>query len=274
MRIIVHISDLHFGRIHKPTVEPLRQAIVAIQPHLLAVSGDLTQRARDSEFAEAREFLAGLPQPQIVVPGNHDVPLHNLYSRFRVGVRRFQDYFGHDLAPSYKDEQIAVAGANTARSLIWKGGRINTQQIQALEERLCGLDPAITRVIVTHHPFDLPAHYHKGHLVGRARIAMQKLAACGVDLLLAGHFHLSHSGHTAERYKIAGHSAIFVQAGTAISSRDRGEANSFNLIRILPGAIEVERHSWDTETGAFAVLSSQVFHRMPVSGWAPAVLPA
>jgi len=82
VRTIVHLSDLHFGRSDPRLVEPLIKTIRDLNPNLIAVSGDLTQRARSHEFQEARAFLDSFPQPKIVVPGNHDVPLYNIYNRF------------------------------------------------------------------------------------------------------------------------------------------------------------------------------------------------
>ena len=81
MRTIVHVSDLHFGRVDEATAQPLVRQVKALQPHLIVVSGDLTQRARSGEFQDARRFLESLPQPQIVVPGNHDVPLWDVARR-------------------------------------------------------------------------------------------------------------------------------------------------------------------------------------------------
>ncbi len=74
------------------------------------------------------------------------------------------------------------------------------------------------------------------------QMAMEGLAQAGVDLLLAGHLHLHHTGLTAQRYQIEGHSALVVQAGTTISTRGRGEANSFNLIRIERPKITIEHY--------------------------------
>jgi 3',5'-cyclic AMP phosphodiesterase CpdA len=82
MRKIVHISDIHFGRVDYATVKPLVRAAVEVAPDLVVVSGDLTQRARASQFRAARAFLDGLPGPQLVVPGNHDVPFYDVVSRF------------------------------------------------------------------------------------------------------------------------------------------------------------------------------------------------
>ena len=90
MRTIVHVSDLHFGRVDPALLEPLHDAVHELQPDLLVVSGDLTQRARRAQFAAARDFLAGLPQPRIVVPGNHDVPLYDVARRFLAPLARFR----------------------------------------------------------------------------------------------------------------------------------------------------------------------------------------
>jgi 3',5'-cyclic AMP phosphodiesterase CpdA len=268
MRTLVHLSDIHFGRVDETILPAMIAQINEVHPNVVAVSGDLTQRARVDEFRQARAFLNALPKPQIVVPGNHDVPLHNVYARFRRALDAYRQYIADDLEPFYADPEIAIAGCNTARSLTWKGGRISQAQVSRIAERMCSLGPDITKILVTHHPFDLPENYRARSLVGRAAMAMERLLSCGVDLLLAGHMHLSHTGHTALRYKIAGRSAIFVQAGT-LSTRGRGEANAFNVLRIEHHAIEVRRMSWRPETGAFMETSCETFQRSP-EGWARA----
>jgi len=115
LRTILHVSDLHFGRIDPATLEPLLAAAKEIRPHVVVVSGDLTQRARAWQFREARDFLAALPQPQVVVPGNHDVPLYNVALRFADPLANYRRYITDDLEPFYRDDEIAVAGINTAR---------------------------------------------------------------------------------------------------------------------------------------------------------------
>jgi len=167
MRTIVHLSDLHFGRIDPLLPEPLVECVEAVRPDLVAVSGDLTQRARPEEFEQARAFLDALPSPQIVVPGNHDVPLYNAYLRFFGGLRRFRRYISEDLEPTYADEEMAVIGLNSARSLAFKGGRINLRQVEQAREWLCSFPPRVAKIIVIHHPFDLPPG-HGGRVVGRA----------------------------------------------------------------------------------------------------------
>ena len=107
-----------------------------------------------------------------------------------------------------------MLGLNSARSLTFGRRPLERRQIRRAAARLRGVDPELVKIIVTHHPFDLPDDYDAEHLVGRAKMAMAQLAEVGADLFLAGHLHVSHVGHTAERYKIDGHSALVVQAGT------------------------------------------------------------
>jgi 3',5'-cyclic AMP phosphodiesterase CpdA len=267
MRTIVHLSDLHFGRVDRQLIEPLIKTISETKPDLVAVSGDLTQRARSHQFVEARAFLDALPEPQIVVPGNHDIPLHNIFARFLGPLDKYRRYITDDLQPSFADEEMVVVGVSTARSLTIKGGRINQEQVARVREKLCSFDDEMVKILVTHHPFDLPERYSDRDLVGRARMAMAGLAECGADLFLAGHLHVTYSGHTAKRYNIRGHSALVVQAGTAASTRGRGEANSFNVIRLNHPNISVERLSWNPESVSFVLASEEHFQHSS-DGWA------
>ena len=261
MRTLVHISDLHFGRTDPAVIEPLLARVKSLEPDVVVVSGDLTQRARAAEFRDARAFLDRLPAPQIVVPGNHDVPLYRVWERIASPLGKYRRIIGSDLEPSFVDDEIAVVGINTARALTFKNGRINEEQIRAIHRRFDPLARTLTKVVVTHHPFHLPDDPDNDVIVGRARKAMEVFSRCGVDLLLAGHFHTSQTGDTSERHELAGYSALVVQAGTATSTRGRGEHNSFNAVRVGDGEITVERQVWQPEAGAFACEQIDRFRR-------------
>lgn len=265
MRALIHLSDLHFGRVDPAILAPLVQFIGEVKPDLVAVSGDLTQRARTEEFIAAREFLAAIPFPQIVVPGNHDVPLHNLFSRFARTLDRYRRYITRDLQPVFSDAEIVVAGVNTARALTWKDGRISRWQLEKLRATLQMAPPDRTKIVVTHHPFDLPAGA-SGRVVGRSRLAMKTLADCRVDLLLAGHFHIADTSQTAKRYKMPGYSGIIVSSGTSTSTRGRGQPNSLNVIQIDRPNLTIERRTWRPASGLFDVLSVEFF-RHTSEGW-------
>jgi 3',5'-cyclic AMP phosphodiesterase CpdA len=262
VRTLLHLSDLHFGRLNPATLEPLREAAGRVRPDLVVVSGDVTQRARARQFRAARDYLASLPGPQLVVPGNHDVPLYDVFSRFLRPLDNYRRYIADDLEPFHQDEEIAVIGINTARSLTFKGGRINERQVARVRERLCGLPQTVTTIIVTHHPFDLPEGHPSADLVGRARMAMETFVECGTDVIISGHLHVAHMGHTAIRYKIPGHAALLVQAGTATSTRERGEPNSFNVLSIDTPRISVTRYVWEPAQREFLPSAVEVFRRV------------
>ena len=266
MRTIVHLSDIHFGCINEALVEPLIDTVRQVTPDLVVVSGDLTQRARAYQFKQARAFLDALPKPQVVVPGNHDVPLHNVFARFLQPLDKYRRYITSDLRPFFRDNEMAVLGVNTAIALTIKGGRVTRDQVGWMHETFCTLDPKVIRIVVTHHPFDLPDGHDERHLVGRARMAMDILASCGVDIFLAGHLHTTHTLQTATRYRIKGHSALVIQAGTATSMRGRGEGNAFNVLRLDGPRLEVQRHEWQIREGRFQVSGAEQFHRTP-DGW-------
>ena len=245
MRTVAHVSDLHFGRIDPKVLQPLRATLESIAPDVLVVSGDLTQRARASQFRAARAYLDTLPRPQVIVPGNHDVPLYNVVARFLAPLRNYRRIVSNDLEPTFIDDEVAIVGVNTARSLVFKGGRINEEQVARVRGLICNLPESVVKILVTHHPFDVPADGEHGQIVGRARMALTRLADCGADVLLSGHLHESHVGHTADRYRIAGLSALVVQAGTATSERTRESANSFNVLRLSAKRVEIIAWLWN-----------------------------
>ena len=265
MRKIAHLSDLHFGKTDPDVLPALAATIKAARPDVIVVSGDLTQRAKDHEFQAARAWLDTLAFPRIVVPGNHDVPLYNVFMRAFAPLTRYRRYFGDEMAPFHADGEIAIVGVNTARSLTFKDGRINREQVAATYHRLHGVGEAAVRIIVTHHPFEHGGS--EGHdLVGRASMAMTGFAGCRVDLILSGHLHASGTGLSAKRYELAGYSALMIQAGTATSVRRRDEPNSFNMIhvdRLDDGRprITVERWTWNGEGRAFAASTADRFTR-------------
>ncbi len=267
MRKIVHLSDIHFGTADHAVADIVVEKINEIGPDVLVVSGDLTQRAKSKEFRQARAFLDRLPGPQIVIPGNHDVPLYNVFNRFFRPLDKFKRHITNDLTPAYVDDQIAIIGINTARSMTIKGGRINEDQIKDIRSHMRGLDAKMLKIVVTHHPFDLPEGADENDIVGRAEKAVGLIAECGGDVLLSGHLHVSNIETTAKRYKLEnGRTALVVQAGTATSVRVRGEVNSFNVIEFEYPKLRIERlecHS--IETGF--VYAEHKIYQQTSSGW-------
>jgi len=251
LRTIAHLSDLHFGRHDPLVVEALAASLTERAPDLIAVSGDFTQRALSHEFAQARAFLDTLPQPKVLVPGNHDVPLYDVVERVVNPFGKFEHFIcpagvSHSL---FLDDSIAVLGLNTARRFTGKNGRISFEQVERVRRVFSSLPPHIAKVLITHHPLAAADEQHGVTLALRASEALPVIAETGVQLLLSGHHHHSASGPVIPDVKIEG-SVLVVHAGTAVSTRLRGgEGNNYNSIVIHEGRISVTVMRWTQGAG-------------------------
>jgi 3',5'-cyclic AMP phosphodiesterase CpdA len=269
MRTIAHLSDIHFDRIDPAVVEGCVADVHAQQPSLVVMSGDFTQRARASQFKQAMGFMRRLPQPQLVVPGNHDIPLFNLIERFAWPLRNYHKYVTKDVRPVYQDEELLVIGINTARSWtwthdgFWKDGRISEEQLLDIKLRSCDLPAGVFKVVVTHHPFIPPPGERIHGIVHGARRALDQMEQCNIDMCLAGHLHLGYSGDVRTHHEAVKRSIISVQAGTATSTRRRGnppEPNAYNVITVNPDHVTIQVRAWDG--GKFAKALRTHFSRV------------
>jgi len=253
MKTIAHISDLHFGTVDEEVAQNLIRELERLNPVLLINSGDFTQRARRSQYRNASTYIEQLPSPQINVPGNHDIPLFDIFRRFLSPLGRYKKHITDDLYPCYSDDNLTVLGINTARSLTWKNGRISEEQMDKMEDLLSGIPESHFKIVVTHHPFIPPpgAHNKKIELVSRAGRAIGILEEQQVDLLLAGHLHHGYTGEIRAFYPSSHRSIVVAQAGTAISNRLREETNSFNVIHLSKERIEVEVCRWEEASRQF-----------------------
>ena len=247
MKTIAHLSDLHFGTEDAKVAAAVQRDLDRHPPDLLVVSGDLTQRARRGQFRSARDYLRGLPSPQLIIPGNHDIPLFHVWRRFLQPLVYYREYISNELNPVFRDGELLVIGLNTARSFTWKNGRISGEQMTFMEETLNSAGPEVFKIVVTHHPFIPPPGEAEAGvaLVGRASKALTIIDRGGVDLLLAGHLHEGYTGDVRTFYPAATRSVIVAQAGTAISRRLRTTPNAYNLITVQRGHLSIESRTWD-----------------------------
>ncbi|MBP2227490.1 3',5'-cyclic AMP phosphodiesterase CpdA [Azospirillum agricola] len=260
MKRLAHISDLHFGRIDHKVVDGLLADLAAQRPDLIVISGDLVQRAKPRHFEAARAFLRELTAPYLVVPGNHDIPVYNVFRRFTDPFGHYRRYISADLSPIHVDSEIAVLGINTARPVIldFSEGRMNKAQIQRVREVFCELPETVFKVLFTHHPFLPPPDSPDTRLVGRHKLALPALESCGVDLMLAGHLHKAYSGDIMSHHTQVARSILVAQASTATSTRLRNEANAYNLIAIAPPQVTFEVRSWEGAAFTAGLVSTWV----------------
>jgi 3',5'-cyclic AMP phosphodiesterase CpdA len=267
VRTIAHISDLHFGRHDPAVVELLFEALEQARPHLVVVSGDLTQRARTVQFREADAFLRRIElagMPLVVVPGNHDIPLYDVFRRFLFPLGRYARIVSRGRSAIFQDDELAVLGLNSARSFTRKDGRLNEEQIAGIEHAFADRGAETIRIVVTHHPLvPLPGKQRVEDAAENAEAALAVAQRAHVHLLLAGHNHQSFVDIAPAKIS-TDPGVLVVQAGTATSTRRRGEANSFNLLKIAPGTLDVE--VWQSAGAPFGVAAMHHF-ALDKAGW-------
>lgn len=252
MSVLLQISDPHFGTEQPPVVEALAALARQQRPDLLVLSGDITQRARPAQFRAARTFVDRLGVPLLAVPGNHDIPLFDVWTRLRRPYARHVAVFGTELEPLHSSPDLMVVCVNTTRAWRHKHGEVSGLQIDRVARTLAGARAEQLRVVVVHQPVavtrsdDVPNRL-RGHAA-----ALQRWATAGADLVMGGHIHLP--------YVMALHGLArpmwTVQAGTAVSSRVReGVPNSVNLLRwgadSSPGCCRIEQWDFSGDDRAF-----------------------
>jgi len=202
------------------------------------VRADRRRRGRGPRFKRARKLREALGHSSIVGPGNHDIPLYALFTRFFRPRERYQRYITSDLTPWYIDDSIAIAGVDTTKSFTTKHGEIKREQIEVALAELAEF-PAQWKLLVAHHPFIVPPEVDEKPVEGADQV-LPLLEAAGVDLILTGHLHVPYSAGRNDA-----HTIVHVQAGTCISTRTRGVPNGYNQLRFEGDEVTIVHRQWD-----------------------------
>lgn len=262
MKVAMHISDPHFGTERPKVIKALERLAHAQTPDLVILSGDITQRARKAQFEAANAFMDSLAIPsQLVIAGNHDIPLFDLPTRVFRPYFRYQRAFGQNLEPILETAELLVIGVRTTRRYRHIEGEVSDAQIERVSQCLKQAGPNQLRIVVTHQPVYVTSVVDQEHLLHGHEQAIQKWAEAGVDLILGGHIHRPFICGLHERMATISRHVWAVQAGTAVSSRIRHDSsNSVNLIRYahegMPRRCVIERWDYDDGADAFTIVES------------------
>lgn len=282
MLTLLHISDLHFGPpYHPPVGESLLAFAEELRPDVIVASGDFTQRAREEQFAAAREYLDRLPDvPLIVTPGNHDVPLYRVAERLFSPFSLYRKYIHPELdTVTEVPGAVIVALNSTAPRRAITNGRVSRWQLDLAREAFAGRPPETLRIVVAHHHFAPPPDFEGAEAMPKAKRALDVFTEMCVDVVLGGHLHRAYIGNSLDVY--AGvdreHGIVIVQSGTSTSRRGRArerEKNSFNVLRLDRKSIRVTQHMYFNDAHGFLPTSRHIFFRggrPPLEGEPPRV---
>ena len=228
MGVLLHLSDPHFGTEQAPVVAALERLALHQRPDRVLLTGDITQRARTAQFRAARAFVDRLRAPVSAIPGNHDIPLFNVWARVFHPYRGYTRAFGGPLEPEHAADDLLVLGVNTTRPWRHKHGEVSARQVERVAASLAGATARQLRIVMVHQPVAVMRADEQNNLLRGHDAALRSWAASGADVILGGHIHLPYVvaiTHLARPLWA-------VNAGTAVSSRvRRSTPNSVNLLR-------------------------------------------
>jgi len=258
---LVQLSDVHFGGENTDAVDAAAHRIHEEAPDLIIAAGDLTLDGKASEFDAAAAWMGRLPDPILVVPGNHDTPFAGpgeLWERFTHPWRRFTDRFGNEDGAGWRGPGITVVSLNSARAAQlrwnWSKGAVSRGQIRRVCGALRSAPARDLKVVVCHHPL---MEILGGPMTARVRggvDAANRFAQAGADVILSGHIHLPFV--TAIPFGDGRTQAV--GSGT-LSLRERGAAPGFNVIDIEPECVRVRALAY--QHGRFDVWRTWSFDR-------------
>lgn len=264
---LLHLSDVHFGRDRVDLMDNLIVQAHTLRPDATILSGDLTQRARPSQFAAAMGLMEHLPRPHLIVPGNHDIPMDRPWERLFSPWKAYTQAVGPDRSPCLDLPGVRLVGINTAIPWSQQRGAIGASALATACSHLHHAPPGALRVVVLHHPLAHPAHGRKPALLGR-RKAARALIEGGADLFLSGHIH--HWDVTADLLITPQRSAISVSCGTSLSTRVRDQGNDYAVLDLEPTARRITITRWSAGAGSstFTPHAPTTFLESP-AGWRP-----
>ncbi|MBX9859830.1 MAG: metallophosphoesterase [Sphingomonas sp.] len=236
MATLFHVSDIHFGAEDPAAITWFASIVHAEQPDAVVVTGDLTMRARHTEFAAATAWLEGLGRPVTVEVGNHDLPYFNPFARF------LQPYARYGRLERMVERPLEIAGVaivplrTTARfqwRLNWSKGHVSDGELRLTLQQMAAASADRFAIVAGHHPLIEGGTRGTAHTRGGAD-ALARLAAAGVRAVLSGHVH-----DPFDRAVDVGRETIRLIGAGTLSQRVRSTPPSFNELRIEGAALAV-----------------------------------
>ena len=188
---LFHLSDIHFGLEDNKALDWVRQEIAERRPAAVAITGDLTMRARHREFAAACHWIRSLEVPVTVEVGNHDMPYFNLVERFFAPYRRFRASEGL-VEREIELPGLAIVPLKTAvraqPRFNWSKGWVSRSALANCLAAIDALPPGTRVLVAVHHPLR-EVGTRGTALTVNGKKALTELARRRVLGVLSGHVH-------------------------------------------------------------------------------------
>lgn len=221
---IIHISDLHFGAHNTTIIAPFLKDLALLKPDLIIISGDLTQRAKIEQYQLLQSFLKGLPAPFLAVPGNHDIPFHNFFSRFFQSFKYYKKFVSPSLEVKFQDQNVNILGVNSAVPYKLKDGELSKATISRIKNYFSTTSGQLN-ILFFHHNLNYFSGMH--HPLNNAEEFIGYLQDSPIHIVCTGHLHYANVKLVPKNQH--GKCAI-LHAGSLMCPRSKDNLNSFYVI--------------------------------------------
>jgi 3',5'-cyclic-AMP phosphodiesterase len=223
---LIHISDLHFGStdFRPDYLENVIDYINDRSPDLVVCTGDLTHKAKKSEYLGVKSYLDKIEMPLIATPGNHDAK-HN-------GLVFFERYISPRRSRLVLEEKDAIILGLRSCKDGTQEGELHDEQFRWIIDQINKFQKTLRILALHHHLIAVPYSGIKRSTLVDAGEAIELTRVYNIPLVLMGHKHCPHVWNLGK--------SVFLYCGTTSSEKTRADENPcFNEISIDGHRMEV-----------------------------------
>jgi 3',5'-cyclic AMP phosphodiesterase CpdA len=224
---IAHISDLHFGYHQNDIVELFLSDIKQSQPDIILISGDMTHRATEQQYNALMTFIQKLPGIVLTVPGNHDIPLRNIFARVFYPFKLYKKYVTKDLGAEFNDKQVNILGVNSVNPFEVKDGALSSKTMDSIKTHFDSTTSKINLVFF-HHNLNYLEGMHKP--LKNYRQFLSYLKQSPINIVCTGHLHYASIGLLENNNHLP---CLLLHAGSLLCKRNRDGFSSYYLIETI-----------------------------------------
>ncbi len=221
---IIHISDLHFGMHHHHIIDHFLNDVSTIKPDAILISGDLTQRAKTEQYTMFLSFLKKLTGVVCIVPGNHDISLHNIVSRMLTPFEKYTSLVSPNLSAQFENSIIRILGVNSVNPYRIKDGKLSSKTMSHIKQYFLSTSTRLN-LLFFHHNFDYREGLHKP--LENDQQFLSYLKESTIDIVCTGH---SHYANVSLIEKNNHQPCLLLHAGSLLCKRSKDGLNSYYLV--------------------------------------------
>lgn len=223
---IVHISDLHFGAHVEEISNHFIKEMERLNPDVILISGDLSQRAKSNQFMDIVVFIKSLSIPILAVPGNHDIPLWNSFARILYPFKNYNHFISPIIQTEFENNRLNIKGINSVNPYRIKDGRLKDEAFHSMSsffnKSFDGLN-----LVFFHHNFDYLEGFHKP--LENYEQFLSYLKDSPIHVVCTGHLHYAHANTVI---KNDNKPCLILHAGSLMCRRTKDLVNSYYLLEV------------------------------------------